>query len=93
MRSAVKRRPQPHDVRIFVLSLLAGLPAVLATLGLLVAGDYSAKITWALGTVVVVVWLVVCAPSRPPPTSSQRSGKTTSPCAAVARASAIRSGS
>jgi len=24
MRSAVKRRPQPHDVRIFLLSLLAG---------------------------------------------------------------------
>ena len=64
MRSAVKRRPQPHDVRIFLLSLLAGLPAVLATLGLLVAGDYSAKITWTLGTVVVVVWLVVCAAVR-----------------------------
>ena len=64
MRSAVKRRPQPHDVRIFVLSLLAGLPAVLATLGLLVAGDYSAKITWTLGTVVVVVWLVVSAAVR-----------------------------
>ena len=64
MRSAVKRRPQPHDVRIFLLSLLAGLPAVLATLGLLVAGDYSAKITWTLGTVVVVVWLVVSAAVR-----------------------------
>ena len=64
MRSAVKRRPQPHDVRIFLLSLLAGLPAVLATLGLLVAGDYSAKITWTLGTVVVLVWLVVSAAVR-----------------------------
>ena len=64
MRSAVKRRPQPHDVRIFLLSLLAGLPAVLATLGLLVAGDYSAKITWTVGTVVVVVWLVVSAAVR-----------------------------
>src|SRR5207237_7355515 len=64
MRSAVKRRPQPHDVRIFVLSLLAGLPAVLATLGLLVAGDYSAKISWTVGSLVVAVWLAVSAAVR-----------------------------
>jgi two-component system nitrogen regulation sensor histidine kinase NtrY len=60
----VKRRPQPHDVRIFLLSLLAGLPAVLATLGLLAAGDYSAKIAWTVGTVVVIVWLLVSAAVR-----------------------------
>jgi nitrogen fixation/metabolism regulation signal transduction histidine kinase len=60
----VKRRPQPHDVRIFLLSLLAGLPAVLATLGLLAAGDYSAKVTWTVGAVVVVVWLAVSAALR-----------------------------
>src|SRR5438067_9768522 len=53
----VKRRQQPHDVRVFLLSLLAGLPAVLATVGLLAAGDYSAKITWTVGTLVVAVWL------------------------------------
>jgi len=60
----VKRRPQPHDVRIFLLSLLAGLPAVLATLGLLAAGDYSAKVTWTVGAVVVLVWLAVSAAVR-----------------------------
>jgi nitrogen fixation/metabolism regulation signal transduction histidine kinase len=60
----VKRRPQPHDVRVFLLSLLAGLPAVLATLGLLAAGDYSAKITWTVGSVVVGVWLLVSAAVR-----------------------------
>ena len=60
----MKRRPQPHDVRVFLLSLLAGLPAVLATLGLLAAGDYSAKITWTVGTVVIGVWLLVAAAVR-----------------------------
>ncbi len=61
----MKRRPQPHDVRIFLLSLLAGLPAVLATLGLLAAGDYSAKVTWTVGAVVVVVvWLAISAAVR-----------------------------
>ena len=60
----MKRRPQPHDVRIFLLSLLAGLPAVLATLGLLAAGDYSAKVTWTVGAVVVLVWLAVSAAVR-----------------------------
>jgi len=60
----VKRHPQPHDVRIFLLSLLAGLPAVLATLGLLVAGDYSAKISWTVGSLVVAVWLAVSAAVR-----------------------------
>ena len=60
----MKRHPQPHDVRIFLLSLLAGLPAVLATLGLLVAGDYSAKISWTVGSLVVAVWLAVSAAVR-----------------------------
>jgi nitrogen fixation/metabolism regulation signal transduction histidine kinase len=60
----VKRRPQPHDVRIFLLSLFAGLPAVVATLGLLAAGEYSAKVTWTVGAVVVVVWLLVSAALR-----------------------------
>src|SRR2546423_12477934 len=60
----VKRRPEPHDVRIFLLSLLAGLPAVLATVGLLAAGDYSAKVNWTVSAVVVVVWLLVSAGVR-----------------------------
>jgi len=60
----VKRRPQPHDVRIFLLSLLAGLPAVLATMGLLAAGDYSPKVTWTVGAIVLTVWLAVSAAVR-----------------------------
>ena len=64
MRSGVKRREQPHDVRVFLLSLLAGLPAVLATLGLLAAGDYSPKVAWTVGAIAIVVWLGVSAAVR-----------------------------
>ena len=60
----MKRREQPHDVRVFLLSLLAGFPAVAATLLLLAAGDYSAKVTWTVGIVVVAVWLAVSAAVR-----------------------------
>jgi nitrogen fixation/metabolism regulation signal transduction histidine kinase len=60
----VKRPEQPHDLRVFFLSLLAGLPAVVATLLLLAAGDYSAKVTWTVGTVVVAVWLALSAAVR-----------------------------
>jgi nitrogen fixation/metabolism regulation signal transduction histidine kinase len=60
----VKRPEQPHDVRIFLLSLLAGLPAVAATLALLIAGDYSTKVTWTVGTIVVAVWLAFSAAVR-----------------------------
>jgi two-component system, NtrC family, nitrogen regulation sensor histidine kinase NtrY len=64
MGSRVKRHPQPHDVRIFLLALLAGLPAVLATLGLLLAGGYSPKVSWTVGSVVIAVWLAVSAAVR-----------------------------
>src|SRR6267154_543253 len=64
MRSVVKRHPQPHDVRIFLLSLLAGLPAVLATLGLLGSGDFTPKVTWTVGALVVAVWLAISAAVR-----------------------------
>jgi len=60
----VKRREQPHDVRVFFLSLLAGLPAVAATLLLLVAGDYSAKVNWTVGAIVIAVWLALSAAVR-----------------------------
>jgi len=60
----VKRPEQPHDVRVFLLSLLAGLPAVVATLALLVAGDYTPKVTWTVGAVVVAVWLALSAAVR-----------------------------
>jgi nitrogen fixation/metabolism regulation signal transduction histidine kinase len=60
----VKRRELPHDVRVFLLSLLAGFPAVLAVLLLLLAGDYTPKVTWTVGALVVAVWLGVSAAVR-----------------------------
>ena len=48
-----------HERRVFVLSIVAGLPAVILAIVLLRLGDYSAKVTWTLGTFVVGCWLIV----------------------------------
>ncbi len=48
-----------HERRVFVLSLAAGAPAVIVALVLLRIGDYSTKVTWTLGTLVVGCWFVV----------------------------------
>ena len=53
----MKRLKPPHDLRIFYISLLAGFPAVAATVALLVAGDYPAKVAWTIASAVVAVWL------------------------------------
>src|SRR3982750_850266 len=48
-----------HERRVFVLSLAAGAPAVILALVLLRLGDYSAKVTWTLGTFIVGCWFIV----------------------------------
>jgi nitrogen fixation/metabolism regulation signal transduction histidine kinase len=48
-----------HERRVFLLSLLAGFPAVVASIVLLELGDYSTKVTWTLGTAIVGCWLIV----------------------------------
>jgi nitrogen fixation/metabolism regulation signal transduction histidine kinase len=48
-----------HERRVFVLSLSAGLPAVVLSLVLLRLGDYSAKVTWTLGSFIIGCWLIV----------------------------------
>jgi nitrogen fixation/metabolism regulation signal transduction histidine kinase len=53
----VKKKKVPHDLHVFLLSLWAGLPAVLATLGLLLARDTDAKVRWTVGGLVALVWL------------------------------------
>ena len=52
-----KRRETPHDLAVFGLALLAGAPAVLATLLLLWTRDLTAKLQWTVATLVVGVWL------------------------------------
>jgi len=48
-----------HGRRIFLLALGAGVPGVVATVVLLLRGDYSARAAWTLGGFVVGTWLVV----------------------------------
>jgi nitrogen fixation/metabolism regulation signal transduction histidine kinase len=46
----------PHDARVFRLALLGGLPAILATVGLLIAFDAGAKVGWTVSVVVICCW-------------------------------------
>jgi two-component system nitrogen regulation sensor histidine kinase NtrY len=58
-------KPDPHDVRhrlshdrrLFVLALLAGLPAVVVSMVLLWTGDFTPRVQWTLTTLILVVWL------------------------------------
>jgi nitrogen fixation/metabolism regulation signal transduction histidine kinase len=58
------RSPLPHERRVLLLALGAGLPGVLGCLTLLWVGGYSAKVTWTLGLLVVGAWLIVAASLR-----------------------------
>ena len=46
-----------HENRVLLYTLLAGLPAVIVSLCLLLFGDFSAKVQWTLGLLVVGFWL------------------------------------
>jgi nitrogen fixation/metabolism regulation signal transduction histidine kinase len=52
-----ERRRLPLETRLLWLGLLAGGPAVVVALGLLLTGGYSAKVQWTLGPLCVVAWL------------------------------------
>jgi PAS domain S-box-containing protein len=51
-----KRAPAPHDAQVLGLALLAGLPGVVAALALVWTGDFSAKVQWTLGALVLGVY-------------------------------------
>lgn len=48
----------PHERVVFRLTLLAGLPGVVASMVLLRIGGYSGKVQWTVGLVVVGAWLI-----------------------------------
>jgi nitrogen fixation/metabolism regulation signal transduction histidine kinase len=48
-----------YESRLLAFALLAGLPAVLATLLLLFTGDHAARTIWTVAGAVVLWWLVV----------------------------------
>jgi two-component system nitrogen regulation sensor histidine kinase NtrY len=50
-----------YERRVFRLALLGGLPAVVVSIAVLLLGDYSGKVQWTLGSIIVVTWLVVAA--------------------------------
>ncbi len=55
--------PKPrlvHDRRILVMALAAGLPAVVTSMLVLWLGDYSPRVQWTLGVLIVGVWLGFC---------------------------------
>lgn len=54
-----KRAVLPHERRVFLLALCAGLPGVVATLVLLKIGGYSSRVVWTFGTIVAGTWVVV----------------------------------
>jgi nitrogen fixation/metabolism regulation signal transduction histidine kinase len=45
-----------HEQRMFLLALVAGLPAVVIALILLWTGSYAARIQWTLTILIVLVW-------------------------------------
>ncbi|NNK64263.1 MAG: PAS domain S-box protein, partial [Gemmatimonadetes bacterium] len=50
-------RQLPHDRRIILLALLAGLPGVGVALLLLFLGDYPARVVWTVTGGLLIVWL------------------------------------
>src|SRR5205085_11114026 len=52
-----RRAPFAHERGLFLLPLAAGAPAVLVSLALLVAGDYTPKVFWTLLTLIACFWL------------------------------------
>jgi nitrogen fixation/metabolism regulation signal transduction histidine kinase len=46
-----------HERRVLLMALAAGAPAVLVSLALLWAGDYTPKVFWTLLTLIVCFWL------------------------------------
>lgn len=52
-----RRGKLAHDVHVFLLALLAGLPGSLTTLVLLWTGDFSPKVSWTLSVLVLGVYL------------------------------------
>lgn len=52
--------PRPrlvHENRVLLLALIAGVPAVLASMIILWTGDYAARVQWTLSVIILGFWL------------------------------------
>lgn len=56
--------PAPHERRVFLLALIAGLPGVAATIALLIVGDYPPRVVWTVGGIAVGAWIIGTAVLR-----------------------------
>jgi len=52
-----KQRRIPHEQRLFYYALFAGLPSLVVAGSLLYTGDFTPKVQWTLGLVMVIFWL------------------------------------
>lgn len=59
-----KRRWITFEIRLFLMALAAGLPALIAAIVLLAIGEYSAGTRWTVGVLIVLVWLGFAAAVR-----------------------------
>ena len=53
-----------HERSVFRLALLGGLPAVIVSLALLIQGNYTTKVQWTLGVLIIASWVIVAAMLR-----------------------------
>ncbi|HEY4133237.1 MAG TPA: PAS domain S-box protein, partial [Gemmatimonadaceae bacterium] len=53
-----RRETTPHERTIFRLALAAGLPGVAISMILLWRGEYSGKVQWTLGLLVIGTWMI-----------------------------------
>src|SRR5689334_24357644 len=58
MASRREKPLPPHERRVLQLALLAGLPGIVVSIILLWRDNYSAKVQWTLGLVVLGSWLI-----------------------------------
>jgi two-component system nitrogen regulation sensor histidine kinase NtrY len=60
----LRRRPLPHERRILLLALAAGLPGALVALILLWMGEYTPKVQWTLTVLIVGCWMGFAAATQ-----------------------------
>jgi two-component system, NtrC family, nitrogen regulation sensor histidine kinase NtrY len=53
-----------HDRRLSLMALFSGMPAVIVSLYLLWAGNFTPRVQWTLTALIVIVWLVLVSEVR-----------------------------